>query len=136
LGSGSLSSSVLSSSACAAGAGSGTEDTRRITITSLAVAPPRQPAPEWSDAGSEEDIMSTIVLSNKAQKLMKLCEAEGFDKLDDLLALVATDSVCPAICMTEGCDYTAEMEPDQTEGYCEACGGNTVASVLVLAGLI
>jgi hypothetical protein len=80
--------------------------------------------------------MSDIVLSNKAQKLMRLCETEGFDNLDDLLALAITDSVCPAICMTEGCDYTAEMEPDQREGYCEACGGNTVTSVLILAGLI
>ncbi len=80
--------------------------------------------------------MSQIVLSNKAQKLMKLCEAEGFASLDDLLAVAAVDSVCPAICMTEGCDHTAEMEPDQAEGYCEACGGNTVASVLILADLI
>jgi hypothetical protein len=45
------------------------------------------------------------------------------------------DSVCPAICMTEGCDCTTEMEPDQTEGYCEACGGNTVVSAFVLAGM-
>jgi hypothetical protein len=97
--------------------------------------PPRDPAPEWSDAG-EEDYMSDIVLSNKAAKLMKVCEAEGFDNLDDLLALSVVDSVCPAICMTEGCDHTTEMEPDQTEGYCEACGGNTFVSVLVLAGLI
>ena len=80
--------------------------------------------------------MSDIVLSNKAAKLMKLCEAEGFDSLDDLLAVAATDSICRAICLTEGCDYTTEMEPDQTEGYCEACGGNTVTSALVLAGLI
>jgi acyl-CoA synthetase (AMP-forming)/AMP-acid ligase II len=41
-----------------------------------------------------------------------------------------------AICMTEGCDYTAEMEPDQTQGYCEACGGNTLVSALILAGFI
>jgi len=80
--------------------------------------------------------MSTIALSNKAAKLMKLCDAEGFNCLDDLLAAAATDSVCPAICMTEGCDYTAEMEPDQDQGYCESCGGNTVTSALVLAGLI
>ena len=80
--------------------------------------------------------MSTIALSNKAAKLMKLCEVEGFNSLDDLLGAAATDSVCPAICMTEGCDYTTEMEPDQDKGYCEACGGNTVVSVLVLAGLI
>ncbi|WP_338695249.1 hypothetical protein V5279_03860 [Bradyrhizobium sp. 26S5] len=81
--------------------------------------------------------MSTFVLSNKAVKLMKLCDLKGFEGLDDLLLLAAlTDSVCPAICMTEGCDYTAEMEPDQEEGFCEACAGHTVTSALVLAGLI
>ena len=81
--------------------------------------------------------MSTIVvLSRKAVKLMTLCDLEGFDCLDDLLQVAATDSVCPAICMTEGCDHTAEMEPDQDQGFCEACGGNTVTSALVLAGLI
>ena len=80
--------------------------------------------------------MSTIVLSTKGAKLMKLCEAEGVKCLDDLLAMSVADSVCPAICMTEGCDHTTEMESDQEEGYCEACGGNTVVSVLVLAGLI
>ena len=80
--------------------------------------------------------MFTIVLSIKGAKLMKLCEAEDVESLDDLLAMSIADSVCPAICMTEGCDYTTEMEPDQEEGYCEACGGNTVVSVLVLAGLI
>ena len=69
--------------------------------------------------------MTSIALSAKAAKLMKLCEAEGFNCLDDLLAASISDSVCPAICMTAGCDYTTEMEPDQEEGYCEACGGNT-----------
>ena len=38
--------------------------------------------------------------------------------------------------MTEGCDYVAPMESDQEEGYCEKCSGNTMVSVLVLAGLI
>ena len=80
--------------------------------------------------------MSTIALSRKAVKLMKLCDTEGFDSLDDLLQAAVTDSVCPAICMTEGCDYTTEMEPDQDMGYCEVCGGQTVTSALVLAGLI
>jgi hypothetical protein len=40
-----------------------------------------------------------------------------------------------AICMTEGCNYTTKMEPDQEKGYCEACRGNTRVSVLILAGL-
>jgi hypothetical protein len=80
--------------------------------------------------------MSTIALSPKAAKLMKLCELEGYKRLHDLLKACKADSVCPAICMTEGCNYTTEMECDQDAGYCEACGGNTVTSALVLAGLI
>jgi len=78
----------------------------------------------------------SIVLSSKGAKLMTLCEREGFKTLDQLLKYASGDSVCPAICMTEGCDYTTEMESDQDEGYCEACGGNTVTSALILAGLI
>ena len=92
--------------------------------------------PNDSGSGSEEENMSRIALSHKAAKLMKLCDLEGYKRLHDLLRASTTDSVCPAICMTEGCDYTTEMESDQDAGYCEACGGNTVTSALVLAGLI
>jgi hypothetical protein len=42
---------------------------------------------------------------------MKLCDLEGYKRLNDLLKASVTDSICPAICMTEGCDYTI--------GYCE-----------------
>ena len=77
-----------------------------------------------------------LVLRTKAKKLIKLCEVEGYTNALDLVEAVWCDSVCPAICMTEGCNYTAEMEPDQQEGYCEACGGNTLTSALILAGLI
>jgi hypothetical protein len=87
-------------------------------------------------SGSKEEEMSQIALSSKASKLMKLCESEGYKRLDDLLKVSVVDSVCPAICMTEGCNYTTEMEPDQDAGHCEACGGNAVTSALVLAGLI
>ena len=77
-----------------------------------------------------------LVLTERAKKLMRLCEVEGYKSPYDLLEAVAGDSVCPAICMTEGCDYTAEMEPDQSEGHCERCGGKTVTSALVIAGFI
>jgi hypothetical protein len=77
-----------------------------------------------------------LAFSSKAAKLMKLCDLEGYKRLNDFLKASARDSVYPAICMTEGCDYTTEMEPDQDAGYCEACGGYTVTSALVLAGLI
>src|SRR5712671_5757735 len=102
----------------------------------LEAAPPRYPAPEWFGSGSAEEKMSTIALSYKSAKLMKLCDLEGLKRLDDLLKISVTDNLCPAICMTEGCDHTTEMESDQDAGYCEACGGNTVTSALVLAGLI
>ena len=69
-------------------------------------------------------------------KLAKLIEIEGYDSADELLEAVFSDSVSPAICMNEACDFTCEMEPDQDAGYCEACGKNSVASALVLAGLI
>ena len=68
------------------------------------------------------------------EKLEALRVAEGFDSADAMLEAATFDSVSPAIC-TE-CGHTAEMEPDQDRGWCENCGQNTVASALVLAGLI
>ena len=72
----------------------------------------------------------------RQQKLAKLLETEGYDSLEGLAAAVLSDVVSPAICVDPDCDYTAEMEPDQDDGYCEACGKNTVVAALVLAGLI
>jgi hypothetical protein len=72
-------------------------------------------------------------------KLAKLCAIEGFDSADDLFAAVVADSVCPAICCNPDspeCDDTAEMEPDQDRGWCEACERQTMVSALVLGGLI
>jgi len=37
--------------------------------------------------------MTSIALSAKAAKLMKLCRAEGFTRLDDLLSATICDSV-------------------------------------------
>ena len=69
-------------------------------------------------------------------KLDKLIEIEGFPNLEALLEACVADSVSPAICMNEGCDYTAEMEPDQDRGWCEECGTGSMKSALVLAGFI
>jgi hypothetical protein len=75
-------------------------------------------------------------VSDPSQKLKKLVELEGYDDDTDLIAGVVADSVSPAICMNEGCNYTAEMEPDQDHGWCENCGTNSMKSALVLAGII
>ena len=69
-------------------------------------------------------------------KLAKLIEIEGFNSTEDLIAAVFSDSVSPAICMNEGCDFTCEMEPDQDRGWCEECHTNTMKSAPVLAAII
>ena len=69
-------------------------------------------------------------------KLRALCAAEGFDSIDAMLEAATFDSVSPGICIKSDCDGTTEVEPDQDRGWCEACGGNTVVSALILAGII
>lgn len=68
-------------------------------------------------------------------KLELLADVEGYESVQEMLE-EATDSVVPAICMNEDCDYTEGMEPDQDEGWCADCETNTVKSCLVLAGII
>lgn len=69
-------------------------------------------------------------------KLDTLIESEGYTSLTELLEAVITDSVCPAICMNDGCSFTCEMEGDQDRGYCEECHTNSMKSALVLAGMV
>jgi hypothetical protein len=84
-------------------------------------------------AGSEEEKMDDAL---REAKLAKLVEIEGYDSADELMEAVLSDSVSPAICINEGCDFTCEMEPDQDAGYCEECHTNTMKAAPVLAGLI
>ena len=69
-------------------------------------------------------------------KLNTLMDVEGFDSLEHLLEAALFDSVSPAICMNEGCDYTEEMEGDQTAGWCDECNTNSMKSALVLVGVL
>jgi hypothetical protein len=69
-------------------------------------------------------------------KLAKILEIEGYDNVEELMEAVFSDSVSPAICMNEDCNFACEMEPDQTEGWCEQCRTNTMIAAPVLAGLI
>ena len=74
--------------------------------------------------------------STDQAKLAKLVEIEGYETVEALLQAVIGDSVSPAICMNDGCDYTCEMEPDQTRGWCDECRTNTMKAAPVLAGII
>jgi|HubBroStandDraft_1064217.scaffolds.fasta_scaffold143512_3 hypothetical protein len=68
-------------------------------------------------------------------KLAKIAEAEGFPTIEAMLEAAAADSICPGICA--GCDFiVSDVEPDQDQGWCENCDGNTVQSALIVAGLI
>jgi hypothetical protein len=63
-------------------------------------------------------------------------EIEGYENVEDLIEAVFSDTVSPAICMNEDCNFTCEMEPDQDAGYCEECHTNTMKAAAVLAGII
>ncbi len=73
-----------------------------------------------------------------AQRLIKKVAKEDFD--GDVLALLehATNaSPCPGICTNPNCEeLNDECDPDTTDGCCPECEGETVQSVLILAGLI
>jgi hypothetical protein len=69
------------------------------------------------------------------EKLAQLADAYALT-VEELLEEYGNDSVVPGICMNPECDYTGEFEPDQREGWCGVCETNTVASLLVLLGVI
>ncbi len=74
--------------------------------------------------------------AGRQAKLTQLAEIEGFESVDAMLEATTFDSVSPGICIQVACDYTTEVEPDQTKGWCERCGRGSVASALILAGII
>ena len=69
-------------------------------------------------------------------KLVALAETEGYAEVVDFLEDHAQGSIVPAICMVPDCDHTAELEPDQRAGFCEACSRASMKSGLVIAGMI
>jgi len=54
----------------------------------------------------------------------------------EFIETYALDEVVPGICMNQDCDYVAEVEPDQREGFCEECSTRSIRSGLILAGLL
>ena len=74
-----------------------------------------------------------ITAEERRAKLAKLIEIEGFSSIEELVQAVLSDTVSPAVCMNDGCDFTCEMEPDQDADYCEECHTNSMQSALILA---
>tara|TARA_R110000744_G_C19009962_1_gene522872 strand:- start:66 stop:290 length:225 start_codon:yes stop_codon:yes gene_type:complete len=74
-------------------------------------------------------------MSFNSIKLATLSDDWGYSDPWEMIESIGL-LAAPAICMNEDCDYTTDMEPDQTKGWCECCNTNSVASALVLAGMI
>lgn len=68
-------------------------------------------------------------------KFEQLCKIEGMTE-EDMLRSATFDSECYGICSNKECDYTTEVESDQTKGWCEICNTPTVKSCCILAGII
>jgi hypothetical protein len=75
-------------------------------------------------------------MSPSQAKLQTLSEIEGYENPTELLNAYIVDSVCPGMYMNPNCDYTTEVEPDSSNGWCEDCETNTVKSAMILAGVI
>jgi len=74
-------------------------------------------------------------VNHEASKLDQLASVWGLS-VHEFIEEYALDEVVPGICLNTGCEYTTEVEPDQTEGWCEECEMRSVRSGIVLAGLI
>lgn len=68
-------------------------------------------------------------------KINDLAEMEGME-VEEMLEEATYDSIAKGICMNEGCDFTIQVEPDCSDGFCEICETNTVQSCLILMGMI
>lgn len=76
--------------------------------------------------------MDVSALKEKARKLAEQYGAT----VEELLEEWSQESVMPAICMNPECDYFAEYEPDQRQGWCEECKTASVSGLLVLLGVL
>jgi hypothetical protein len=58
-----------------------------------------------------------MIPTREREKLAKLREVEGFETLEAMLEAATFDSVSPAICMNEGCNYASTMDTNTTASH-------------------
>lgn len=70
------------------------------------------------------------------RQLLRIIAKEcGYKSVQTMLEDTIVDVIAPGICLA--CRAVeCEVEGDQDQGYCEACGENRVVSALILADLI
>jgi len=83
---------------------------------------------------SESSITPALGVPKKKSRLQLVADELGLT-VDEMLNQYATDSVVPGICMK--CSLVFDScEPDATGNWCDDCEGETVRSILVLAGVM
>ncbi len=71
-----------------------------------------------------------------SEKARLAAEIYGYDDVTDCLQHYIIDSLCPAICMNEDCDYCEELEHDCCAGYCADCDTHSLMSIMLLKGIV
>ena len=69
-------------------------------------------------------------------KSEQLAKDYGYKDAWECIQDTHNDGAIPGICRNKGCNYSTDVEPDQECGFCEDCGTQTVASIMILEGLI
>lgn len=74
-------------------------------------------------------------MSRNRKKLQQLMELEGYSgRHEQWLWDNLTKALVEGICTARDCDYTTQVEVDQTKGWCEVCQRKTVVSGQSLMG--
>ena len=68
--------------------------------------------------------------------LQEVADIYGYEDEMDMLEDCVTDSLVPCCCRNDNCEYTTELEPDCTNGWCEECREGSLVSVLIMAGIM
>jgi hypothetical protein len=71
-----------------------------------------------------------------ATKAEQLAQDWGYEDEYEAAEELITDSICPGICMNPDCDYSTEVEPDCSTGYCEECDTQSVQSLFIIMGIM
>lgn len=69
-------------------------------------------------------------------KLLKKLAKKVNKQVKDMLQESADNGIANGICTNSRCQYTANVEPDCEDGWCENCETQSVVSCLILAGII
>jgi hypothetical protein len=78
----------------------------------------------------------SVVLTERATKLLKLLQSEGFCSYDDYLEAHGFQGTVPGICRSKECDFVITVEGDQRAGWCDECQTESVVSLHILAGAV